>query len=385
MLRRAASRGLPTVFFVAVCGLSAFLWQYQTQSQVLIGEVEAMEYVVSSPQAGLISQIVPSKGVALGVYVSVEKDQLLIQLDDRETRAKLASIKNEFVSISEDIRSELGRLDSVESLAVHDVALQLDEESEEEQDSEASPSSGNASVWNTAQRVVDQGLTEVEVSLKELNLRELDFQISQTKAELAASGQDVSVIAGVLTQRRALADEVFELRNSLVDESADAFRKIDDDSLSDTSRLLFRSLKKRIGAVETTLDGIKATVERLDVVSPVQGQIESAMIQQSEVVTAGQPLLSIVPRQGTTIVVYAREQSLIRPFTGMPVILRSRLNPQQQVAAAVTAVGPMIDEIPERHRANPKIIEWGRPMRIDIPADWVIEPGSLIDVIVDQS
>ena len=109
------------------------------------------------------------------------------------------------------------------------------------------------------------------------------------------------------------------------------------------------------------------------------------MVQQQQAVASGQPLMTVVPKRGTTVIVYAREQSLMRPFAGMPVTLRSRVNPNQLVKSAIEAVGPKVEQIPERHRLDPKQTEWGRPMRIRVPDDWIVEPGSLLDVIVEQS
>ena len=382
-LRRAAARVLPTLFFLCVCGVSALLWQFQNQSSVLVGEVEVVEYLVASPQDGTVEQLVPSEGVELGVYVSVNKDQLLVQLDDTATRKQLEIAQNEFTAVSNEVAKEVARLHALESLAMRQIAMQLDADREE--DESAPPISPETSVWQQTQKVVEQSLRAVELAQKQLDLRQLDFELSQARAAHAASGGDAGNLELFVQQRNQMADEIFELRSATSVDRITSLGSIDNEPLPATARLLFRSLTNRVRAAETKLVAANDAAERLDVVSPVDGQIEATMVQRQQAVTNGQPLLTVVPKKGTTVVVYAREQSLLRPFAGMRVTLRSRVNPNQQVESAVAAVGPKVEEIPQRHRLNPKQVEWGRPMRIQVPEDWIVEPGSLIDVIVEQS
>ena len=173
-LRRTAARGLPTVFFLAVCGMSALLWQFQHRSTVLVGEVEVMEYLVASPQAGIVSQLVPSRGRELGVYVSVAKDQLLIQLDDNATRKELELLQADLLSVSGDVSKELGRLTALDSVVMREIAIKLDVKEGEAANQEDEPGA-EATIWRETQSLVDQSLAAVEIAQKQLDLRQLDL------------------------------------------------------------------------------------------------------------------------------------------------------------------------------------------------------------------
>jgi len=461
MLQRSAKRGLPLLFFAVVCGLSGLLWKYQSRSEVLIGEVEVVEHLVASPDSGTVAQLVPSEGQTLDTYVTVAKDQLLIQLDDNPVRSQLDAIEQELLAVSDEVTNEMARLKSarrstkivsvttdenetepvetepVETEPVEEVNVE-DEVSEEEtveepaesdeiesdetppveqedkpteepadtetdepheeqlpvestphtessRSEEANVEEANAEsdIWIATQSLVDQSLSAVEVARKELDLRQFDTEIANAKSEIIATGGDLESLETFKEERREANDAIFAMKSELGSNRSAAFAQIPQENLSATSRLVFRSLQNRVKSAETQLLGVHSSVERLDVMSPVDGQIEETLVQLRQAVTSGQPLLTIVPQRGTIVVVYVREQSLFRPFAGMPVTLRSRIIESQQVDAVVEAVGPKVEEIPERHRKNPKIVEWGRPMRIRVPDQWNVEPGSLLDVILD--
>ena len=387
-LRRAASRGLPTVVFLFLCAASAWLWQHQSRETVLVGEVEVVEHMVSSPLAGIVSHLVPSDGTDLGVYVSVSKDQLLIQLDDVETRKQLQQVHDELTEISEELAKEVARLDAIEQVAMHNVAIELDVSEAPSADQKADAAmveSEELRIWRTTQELVEQSLSDVLVSQKELELRQIDFELTQARSAHAAGEVGAETLSQYEALRKAAAEEIFELRSTNDADHVAALSQIKGEGLATTSRLMLRSLINRVRNAEMKLDTARQVASKLDIASPVDGQIEATMVQQLQAVASGQPLLTVVPQRGTTVIVYTREQSRIRPFAGMTVTLKSRQNPQQQTPSVVEFVGPKVEEIPERHRVNPKQIEWGRPLRIPVPAEWMLEPGSLLDVVVEPS
>ena len=80
------------------------------------------------------------------------------------------------------------------------------------------------------------------------------------------------------------------------------------------------------------------------------------------------------------MVVYSREQGIVRPFAGMPVTVSLVRDPQQKFSSTVASVGPKIESIPVRQRVNNRVEEWGRPMRIAVPSNVDLAPGSLVNV-----
>lgn len=298
--------------------------------------------------------------------------------------AETESVETEAV---EEVDAELGDdevADESDAVEATDEVIPAEPTTTDELSStEEDAANAESDVWLATQSLVDQSLTAVDVARRELDLRQFDTELMNAKSELIASGGDLNSLESFRQERRDANDAIFELKSELIEDRTASFEEIPREQLSATSQLVFRALKNRVKVAETQLSRVQLDAGRLDVISPVDGQIEETLVQLRQSVLAGQPLLTVIPQRGTIVVVYVREQSLFRPFAGMPVTLRSRSNVNQQVDAVVEAVGPKVEQIPERHRTNPKLVEWGRPMRIRVPEEWNVEPGSLLDVVLD--
>ena len=85
------------------------------------------------------------------------------------------------------------------------------------------------------------------------------------------------------------------------------------------------------------------------------------------------------------MVVYAREQGIVRLAEGMPVTVSLLRDSRQKFSSTVASVGPKIESIPSRQRSNSRVEEWGRPMRIAVPSNVEIPPGSLVNVAFETN
>ena len=376
-VKRLLVRGLPLVAFAAICALCAVLWQYENRSTSLVGEVGVVEHLVSSPQNGRVVQLVPSEGQELGVFSFVTKDQLLIELDDSELRRQLDATQQNLLALASEINDEIGRSQAEEQV-VQDVAVTTVRE-------DATTSSEATEIWEAAFSIVRESQKHLGVIQKELDLRQMDFGLARMKSEVAGNGVTTpQMLASAQEQRAKLVSSIAEARSELTFEREEAFQQLPSDELAASSRLLFRSIENRLTAAELEMQSAGELLARLNVAAPVDGQVERTMVSPHQAVLAGEPLITIIPSRGTYVTAHVPEQSLLRPYAGMPVTLLPRANSNQRVDAVVASVGPRIIELPERHRRNPKQVEWGRPMRIQIPDDWILEPGSLVDVWVEQ-
>ena len=375
-LQRLMVRGLPLATFAVVCGLCAVLWQYENRSLALVGEVEVVEHLISSPTDGRVVQLVPSKGQKLDVFAFVATDQLLIELDDSDLRHRLEVTQQNLLSLASEINDELGRSLADEKV-VQDVALK-------EGENETSISSEDSEIWEAAYAIVQGSQKQLLVIQQELDLRQMDFGLARMKSELAGnSNTSAEMLASAREERAKLVSRIAKAQADIALNRGEAFQALPSEELAGTSRLQFRSLQNRLTAAETEMTSISDSLDSLDVASPVEGQVERTMVAPQQAVLAGEPLMTIVPNRGTYVIVHVPERSMLRPYAGMPVTLLPRSNPNQRVDAVVESVGPRVVEMPERHRRDPRLLEWGRPMRIQIPGDWILEPGSLVDVLVE--
>jgi hypothetical protein len=97
-------------------------------------------------------------------------------------------------------------------------------------------------------------------------------------------------------------------------------------------------------------------------------------------VRVGEPILTIAAIGSQYIVSYVREEQRIRPAVGMEVTVQGRAIPRQSVLSRVERIGPQVEPIPPHQLRDPKILEWGLPVRITMPTGLTLHPGELVDV-----
>ena len=378
--RRACSQFLPLAFFLFLCGSCLLLWQYQNRSIVQIGEVEAINYEVSSPVTGIVSGWATPSGDRMTVYSNVTEDQIIIELDDESVVQDLQTIRRQLNDIKNRTKSKIASLDkydSNETLASNVSGPRVEENVSA--DTASSP-------WQKLAQCADQDLQATEVTQLQLKLRKLDSQLRALRLSKLSTDDKATQTSDLNEQRREMIAEMEAIRIELATSEVVAATDLATANIagfSDAEQMFFQSAAQRCEMLEQQIDDLKLLASRLDIRSPINGQIEKSIVNQYDAVAVGEPVVSIAPTEGKVIVVYARETGPVRPFAGMPVVLTSRSNRLLRAKTIVSSVGPKVESIPPRQRANPRVEEWGRPMRIEIPNSFVIEPGALVNVTVD--
>lgn len=158
---------------------------------------------------------------------------------------------------------------------------------------------------------------------------------------------------------------------------------VDTDNLPTADQILFRQRSDRCRFITEQFASIISMIESLDIVSPAKGQISKAFVRSAQSLQQGTAVATVTPSTGTWVVVYSRDQGILRLAAGMPVTVSLLRDPRQKFSSTVASVGPKIESIPARQRSNPRVEEWGRPMRIAVPANVEISPGSLVSVAFD--
>jgi multidrug resistance efflux pump len=96
-------------------------------------------------------------------------------------------------------------------------------------------------------------------------------------------------------------------------------------------------------------------------------------------VKAGTVLFTIAADEPEYIVSYVRPTQRLHPEVGMTVAIRPR-NGREVAHAAVERVGPQIELIPSHQIRDQRIMEWGLPVRIQVPPSLQLRPGELVDL-----
>jgi multidrug resistance efflux pump len=107
---------------------------------------------------------------------------------------------------------------------------------------------------------------------------------------------------------------------------------------------------------------------------------EADLRRLGEVVSAGDPILTIAEPQPSEIIAYAAEEQADQIREGSRVELMKNSQPRQIVQSEVTYIGPTVEEMPVRLWQNPNLRQWGRPFLIKIPPELELTPGELVGI-----
>ena len=383
---------MPVLFFALSCIGCALLWQFQNRAVVQIGEVEAAEITLTSPQTGVIKWATRD-GEKMPLFSAVKKDQVIAALSDEPVRRQLQSIKREVLSIV-DVAS--AKLVTLEKTADSPLALasanasgpSIESESSETEAELAESINAQTEAWKVLSKFSELAFDRIEHCEKKLELRGIDatintHSIETDDANAATTSADSATLLAAQNQRLKVAGELQKLEtkiDTLLPAISDEIIEVDLEKLSASDRMLFRQNVEQSRLIDDQLASINQLRQSLDILSPISGQVGKALIRSQQTIEQGVPVAVITPSKGTYIVAYAREQSVVRPFVGMPVTISSSANPRQKFSAIVESVGPKIESIPARQCLNAQIEEWGRPMRIPVPEAFEVYPGSLVNV-----
>jgi multidrug resistance efflux pump len=119
----------------------------------------------------------------------------------------------------------------------------------------------------------------------------------------------------------------------------------------------------------------------LEIPAPISGTLVNVYCWPGQIVAPGGLIATIAADHGQHIVGYVPEQSTIEPKVGMQVTLRSRVAHSPRFVSTIEEVGKQIQQLPSHQRAIANIPQWGLPVRIKMPSDAALRPGTLVDIV----
>jgi len=147
-------------------------------------------------------------------------------------------------------------------------------------------------------------------------------------------------------------------------------------------------IRKGISVQENRVDELVSQLEHLDrrealeLKAPIDGVVSQILHRQTEVVLAGEPILTIAEGEITDIIAYAAGSLMDKVQEGMPVELIKSSEPTkiQIESSEVTYVGPVVEQMPSQLWLNPNVPQWGRPFLIKAPAVMKLIAGERIGI-----
>lgn len=153
------------------------------------------------------------------------------------------------------------------------------------------------------------------------------------------------------------------------------------DGALDVIRKAIKVQEKRMSELLIEIESLDAR-QTLELKAPFDGVVSQVLHYQTEVVLAGQPILTITDANVTDIVAYATEEQMSEIQEGMAVELIKHVSPirVQIERSEVTFIGPNVEQMPARLWRSPNMPQWGQPFLIKAPARMKLVLGETVGI-----
>jgi len=118
----------------------------------------------------------------------------------------------------------------------------------------------------------------------------------------------------------------------------------------------------------------------VEVTAPITGTLVAVHCWPGQAVIPGGLIATIAADHGRHIIGYIPESSPVVARPGSAVTLRARTPGSRRVTSRVEHVGQQIERIPRHQWATSTTPQWGTPVRIKLPNEVALRPGSLVDL-----
>ena len=356
---------LPSLGLIAFVAATLWFWTRQGEMPHAIGEVEVVRVDVASALSGVLATL-PREPWKL--YEAVEPNQVVARLDERPLQTQMATLVQELVRLRKELDAASAKLVVSES--------------------------------DRARSYLDETIRlRVEQEQRRLVVLEREVQVAIDQLEAERTKTYLECLRP-LHVRKIISDQEWNNARIYCDEAAKRFE--------DTNKVLGEAETQEKNAegrlakfpafqpadVPTELAPIIAAadvqqakikeleieISRLTIRAPIGGTICAILHWPNENVRAGEAIVTIAAGQGRYIVSYLRQEQHVDPAVGMKVDVRKRLAISPRMPSVVERGGAQVELIPEHLHRDPKMPEWGLPVRITNPKDFSGRPGELFEV-----
>jgi multidrug resistance efflux pump len=357
---------LPLVGMVACAAATLYLWGQQGLVPQTIGEVEALRVDVTAATDGAL---VPLAGGQWSLYDEVEFNQVVAQLDDAPVRAQLATLTEELARLRKELEAAAAKL------AVSEADRARDHQA-------------------------DVARLQVEAEQRRLAVLDRRIQVETDTLELGRLNARVSCLTPLFA-KKLIAELEIKNEKALRDEAAKRLAantkslgeaetqlrvaeqrvRLHPPALAADSTKELAPIAAAAAVQQARIREVELSATRLAIRAPIRGVICAVLRRPGETVRAGDPILTLAADSGRYIVSYVRQEHRFTPHIGMPVEVRALQTPiSPPLVASVERIGPQLEAIPQHQCRDPRIPEWGLPVRIALPRGCLSRPGELLEV-----
>ncbi len=377
-------RGMPLVqVLVCLAAMAAVGWlfRHRAESFTVSGLAQGRVAPVTAPFAARI-HAVPAR-----LFQTVKKGDVVAVLDDTFLRADLADAAANVATL----RTEYA---DTQAAASADLARRLAQ-------------------WEAENRACLNDVTQLAISLHETKaLLEYDRGMVTGLAAAARSAEQMAQGGLAPTYDLLLAKAEYEATARRIAENERLLARLEGEHRAAEQRQQAH-LRGRPGAPPDdaaltrlrgeALEGQESVVRQWEAQrdecvlrAPFDGMVvevpgragevelqrpgEGAIRGPGEFVLAGEPILAIAESRPTEVVAYATDRETARVRPGLEVELATTGQGSQRALAAVIAVSPTVQQLPQRLCVDPRVPQWGRAFLVGIPPKMALNVGDRVTV-----
>ena len=385
-----------------------------TKALIASGAVEGEWVSVVSEFGGQVLDIYASQGD------QVRAGQTLVKLDDSLLRADIAQAEAAVAAAEAELASVQAGTHPAETLAARAILRQAIAER-------------NAArvAWVDLQEILSRP-QEIEAQLIEAQtaIEVVSAQIEQAEAELAmaivardryaAQGsleekklyavQDYNVAAAQaaldvarankagaqesLTALQALRDNPLVLASQVHSAEAQfkiaaagvgvAAAKLDELKAGPTPEEVLLA-KARVARAEAACAILQAQIDKMTLVSPINGVVTSRSVHPGEAVVPGVTLLTVANLDQVTLTIYVPEDKLNRVYLGQTVEVRVDSFAEQAFAGIVSYISQQAEFTPRNVQTQEERVNTVFAVKVKLPnPEHLLKPGMPADAVIDD-
>ncbi len=370
-------RALPLLVFALAVSGTVYLWNRQLVITQAVGEVYGRRIDLAVQYDGILLES-PYRGWKL--YDRVEAGQLMARLDDRPTLALIETVRQE-------VKQARGELAAAEQ----EFHTTLDD--------------------RTFERMREARELAIDIENRRLDIADRKALLTAARMELERQQQRLDVVDRLMARDTRLMNELDTLEVRRLRDVALETIKGHEHYIASAEALLSTALARYkqqsapvkadldqvLGPLRAAIDFQSARVKELEVIlpaleirSPIAGYIVPTTLSSNapvqpiatmpgQQVRAGTVLFTVAAEQPEYIVSYVRPTQRLQPEVGMTVAIRPRRG-NQVAHAAIDRVGPQVELVPSHQVRDQRLMEWGLPVRIQVPRALQLRPGELVDL-----
>ena len=204
------------------------------------------------------------------------------------------------------------------------------------------------------------------------------YVVEKAKAQYNALSKKIEENKRLLEQANTALEQALQRKNEYAKLQP---YHISEDAALDVIRKAIVVQEKRMNELLAQIESLDKR-EELELKAPSDGIVSQVLREPSEVILAGEPIVTIAEPNVTEIIGYATENLMNQIHKGMVVELIKSTEPTkiQIERSEVTYVGPVIEQIPAQLWPNPNVPQWGRPFQIKAPAQMKLIVGEKVGI-----